>query len=232
MASRQRIVSPWVLVQTLLFIVLVPFLPLLISRRWNWWEAWTYAAVFILGFAISRVLAARRHPDILAERARFMQHENAKAWDRLLVSILALASTSILVVAGLDTLLDWSPTLSLPLRVLSLAVILIGYALGSYALIENRFFSGMVRIQSDRGHRVVSSGPYRWIRHPGYVGGLLTYLGTPLLLGSYWAMIPAVLTTIVLLARTHLEDTTLHRELPGYSDYARRVRFRILPGVW
>ena len=232
MATRQRIVSPWVLVQTLLFVVLVPFLPLLISRRWNWWEAWTYAVVFILGFAISRVLAARRHPDILAERARFMQHENAKAWDRLLVSILVLASTSILVVAGLDTLLDWSPTLSLPLRVLSLAVILIGYALGSYALIENRFFSGMVRIQSDRGHRVVSSGPYSWIRHPGYVGGLLTYLGTPLLLGSYWAMIPAVLTTIVLLARTHLEDTTLHRELPGYSDYAHRVRFRILPGVW
>jgi protein-S-isoprenylcysteine O-methyltransferase Ste14 len=232
MASRQRIVSPWVLVQTLLFVVLVPFLPLLISRRWNWWEAWTYAAVFILGFAISRALAARRHPDILAERARFMQHETAKAWDRLLVLILALASTSILVVAGLDTLLDWSPTLSLPLRVLSLAVILVGYALGSYALIENRFFSGMVRIQSDRGHRVVSSGPYSWIRHPGYLGGLLTYLGTPLLLGSYWAMIPAVLTTIVLLARTHLEDMTLHRELPGYSDYALRVRFRMLPGVW
>ena len=232
MTSRQRIVSPWVLVQTLLFVVLVPFLPLLISRRWNWWEAWTYAAIFILGFAISRFLAARRHPDILTERARFMQHENAKAWDRLLVPIMALASTSILVVAGLDTLLDWSPPLSLPLRVLSLAVILIGYALGSYALIENRFFSGMVRIQSDRGHRVVSSGPYSWIRHPGYLGGLLTYLGTPLLLGSYWAMIPAVLTTIVLLTRTHLEDTTLHRELPGYSEYASRVRFRMLPGVW
>ena len=232
MASRQRIMSPWVLVQTLLFVVFVPFLPLLISRRWNWWEAWVYAAVFILGFAISRVLAARRHPDILAERARFMQHENAKAWDRLIVLILAFASTSILVVAGLDMLFNWSHNLSPYLRLLSLAVILVGYALGSYALIENRFFSGLVRIQSDRGHRVVSSGPYSCIRHPGYAGGLLTYLGTPLFLGSYWALIPAVLTTIVLLTRTHLEDRTLHMELPGYSEYARQVRFRILPGVW
>lgn len=232
MASRQRIVTPWILVQTLVFVILVPFLPLLISRRWNWWEAWIYAAVYILGFAISRVLAARRHPDILAERARFMQHENAKAWDRLLVPILGLASTSILVVAGLDKLLDWSPTLGLPLRSLSLAVILVGYALGSYALIENRFFSGMVRIQSERGHQVVSSGPYSWIRHPGYLGGLLTYLGAPFLLGSYWAIIPAIITMIVVITRTHLEDKTLHMELPGYSEYASRVRFRMLPGVW
>jgi protein-S-isoprenylcysteine O-methyltransferase Ste14 len=104
--------------------------------------------------------------------------------------------------------------------------------LGSYALIENRFFSGMVRIQSDRGHQVVSGGPYRWIRHPGYAGGLLTYLATPFLLDSSWAVIPAVLTAIVLLVRTRLEDTTLSNELPGYSDYARRVRFRILPGIW
>jgi protein-S-isoprenylcysteine O-methyltransferase Ste14 len=99
-------------------------------------------------------------------------------------------------------------------------------------LIENRFFSGMVRIQTDRGHRVVSSGPYRWIRHPGYAGALLTYLATPLLLDSSWAMIPAVLTAMLLLYRTRLEDATLRAELPGYSEYARRLRSRILPGVW
>jgi protein-S-isoprenylcysteine O-methyltransferase Ste14 len=171
MADRKRILTPRVLIQTLLFVVLFPLLPLLISRRWGWWEAWIYAAVYILGFAISRALAARRHPDILAERARFMQHGNAKAWDRILVPLLALGSTSILVIAGLDALFEWSPAIALPLRITSLVVLLVGFALGSYALIENRFFSGMVRMQDDRGHRVVSSGPYSCIRHPGYVGG-------------------------------------------------------------
>jgi protein-S-isoprenylcysteine O-methyltransferase Ste14 len=232
MARQRRILTPLVLLQVLLFVVLVPFLPLLLSGRWKWWEAWAYAGVTILGFVLSRFLAARRHPDILAERARFMQHEDAKPWDRLLVSLLALASTSILVVAGLDARLGWSTVFGPPVKGVALAVIVAGYALGSYALIENRFFSGMVRIQSDRGHQVVSGGPYRWIRHPGYAGGLLTYLATPFLLDSSWAVIPAVLTAMVLLLRTRLEDTTLRSELPGYSDYARRVRFRILPGIW
>jgi len=232
MAREERILTPLVLLQTLLFVVFVPFLPLLLSGRWKWWEAWAYAAVTILGFVISRFLAARRHPDILAERARFMQHEDAKPWDRLLVSLLALASASTLVVSGLDVRLGWSDGFSLPVEGGALAVIVAGYALGSYALIENRFFSGMVRIQSDRGHQVVSGGPYRWIRHPGYAGGLLTYLAAPFFLDSSWAVVPAVLTAIVLLVRTHFEDHTLRNELPGYSDYARRARFRILPGIW
>jgi len=232
MAQRQPILSPVVLLQTVLFVVVVPFLPLLISQNWAWLEAWAYAGITILGFVVSRILAARRHPDIIAERAKFMQHPNAKAWDKRVVVWMTLAAALILVVAGLDELLGWSPAFSSGWKALSLTVILAGYALGSYALIENRFFSGMVRIQTDRGHRVVSSGPYRWIRHPGYAGALLTYLATPLLLDSSWAMIPAVLTAMLLLYRTRLEDATLRAELPGYSEYARRLRSRILPGVW
>lgn len=232
MARSRRLLSPLVLVQTLIFVVLVPLLPLLISQHWDWVEAWAYAALCIAGFALSRALAVRRHPDILAERARFMQHEDAKDWDRRLVALLGLASTSILVVAGLDARWDWSPAYSHVTKGLSFAAIAAGYALGSYALISNRFFSGMVRIQADRGHRVVSGGPYRWIRHPGYAGALLAYLATPFLLDSPWAFIPAALTAIVLLARTRMEDSTLQSELPGYRDYARRVRYRLLPGLW
>jgi protein-S-isoprenylcysteine O-methyltransferase Ste14 len=136
------------------------------------------------------------------------------------------------LVAGLDALLDWSPTFSLSVKILSLAVILAGYALASYALIENRFFSGMVRIQTDRGHHVVSSGPYRWVRHPGYAGSLLAYLATPLFLDSRWAFLPAVFITIILVIRTDLEDRTLQDELEGYRDYTRGVCYRLLPGVW
>jgi len=216
----------------LFFVVVVPFLPLLISWRWDWWEAWAYAIIGILGFAISRVLAARRHPDLLAERARFLQHENAKPWDKLVAPLVGLGGGLVPLVAGLDALFDWSPTFSLPVKIVSLAIILAGYALGSYALIENRFFSGMVYIQTDRGHQVVSSGPYRWMRHPGYAGALLTYLATPLFLDSRWGFLPAVFLAILLVIRTGLEDRVLQDELAGYCDYVRRVRYRLLPGVW
>jgi protein-S-isoprenylcysteine O-methyltransferase Ste14 len=232
MKDQQRLITPRVILQLLFFIVFIPFLPLLISRHWDWWEAWVYALSGILNFAISRVLAARRHPDLIAERARYMQHENAKAWDKLLAPFLGLGGILMMLVAGLDALFGWPPTYSLPLKILSLVIILAGYALGSYALIENRFFSGMVRLQTDRGHQVVSTGPYRWMRHPGYAGALLTYLATPVFLDSSWAFLPTVFTMILFVIRTALEDRFLQDELEGYRDYARRVRYRLLPGVW
>ena len=172
------------------------------------------------------------HPGLLAERVRFMEHENAESWDRLLAPLVGLGGGLIPLVAGLESLSDTPATFSLPVRIVALVIILAGYALASYALIENRFFSGMVRIQSDRGHKVVSSGPYRWMRHPGYAGALLTYLATPLLLDAPWAFLPVVFIAIVLVIRTRLEDGTLQDRLEEYRDHARRVRYRLLPGVW
>jgi len=232
MENQTKTISPRAVILMLFFIIVIPFLPLLISRQWDWWEAWIYAIIGILGFAISRGLAARRHPDLLAERARYLQHEDAKPWDKLLSPLVGLGGGLIPLVAGLDALFDWSPPFSLPVKILALVIILAGYALGSYALIENRFFSGMVRIQTDRGHQIVSSGPYRWIRHPGYAGALLTYLATPIFLDSRWAFLPVMFITIVLVIRTSMEDKALQDELEGYHDYARRVRYRLLPGVW
>jgi len=230
--NQQRILSPRVVIQVFVFVVVIPFLPLLLSWHWDWWEAWVYALSGVLSFAISRVLVARRHPDLIAERARFMQHEDAKPWDKALAPLLGFGGGSVLLVAGLDALFDWSPPFSLPVRILAFVIIVAGYVLGSYALIENRFFSGMVRIQTDRSHQVVSSGPYRWIRHPGYAGALLTYLATPLFLDSGWSFLPTVFITILLIIRTALEDRTLQKELPGYAEYARRVQYRLLPGIW
>jgi protein-S-isoprenylcysteine O-methyltransferase Ste14 len=216
----------------LLIVVVVPFLPLLISWRWSWWEAWVFAIINISSFAISRALAARRHPDLLVERSRFLQTTEAKPWDRLLSPMVGAGSGLIPLVAGLDELFGWSPDLGIPVKIVSLALILAGYALASYALIENRFFSGVVRIQSERDHQVVSSGPYRWMRHPGYAGAALAYLATPFFLDSSWAFVPAVLITIILVIRTYLEDQTLQAELEGYRGYAGRVHYRLLPGVW
>jgi protein-S-isoprenylcysteine O-methyltransferase Ste14 len=232
MKNQPKTISLRAILLMMFFIVVIPFLPLLISRDWDWWEAWVYAIIGILGFVISRVLAARRNSDILAERARFLQHEDAKPWDKLLSPLVGLGGGLIPLVAGLDALFDWTPPFSLPVKIIALVIILAGYALGSYALIENRFFSGMVRIQTDRGHQVVSSGPYRWIRHPGYTGALLTYLATPLFLDSIWAFLPVIFITIVLVIRTSLEDKVLQDELQGYSDYSVQVRYRLIPGVW
>lgn len=232
MSTQRQLNVTRVIVQVLLVVVLIPLLPLFISWQWDWWEAWIYAFVNIAGFVISRLLAAKRHPDILAERARMTQHEDAKSWDKFLAPVLALGFVFISVVAGLDARFGWTMGLSLAVELAALLVLLIGWWLGSYALIENRYFSGVVRIQRDRDHHVVSSGPYRWMRHPGYAGALLTYLATPLFLGSLWALIPAILLVIGFVIRTRLEDVTLQAELEGYRDYAEHVRYRLLPGVW
>jgi protein-S-isoprenylcysteine O-methyltransferase Ste14 len=232
MDDQSKTISTRTVVQLLLFIIIVPFLPLLISQQWDWWEAWVYAIIAILGFAISRFLAAQRHPDLLAERARFLQHEDAKPWDKYLSPLVGLGGGLIPLVAGLDALFEGSTPFSQSVKILALVIILVGYTLASYALIVNRFFSGMVRIQSDRDHKVVSSGPYRWMRHPGYAGALLTYLATPFFLDSRWSFLPVIFITIILVIRTSLEDKVLQDELTGYRDYAKRVRYRLLPGIW
>ena len=232
MNDQHNPISPRVIVQLLIFIVGIPLLPLLISRHWHWWEAWVFAALNISVFAISRILAARRNPDLIAERANFMQQENIVTWDKQLAFLLAIISILVMLIAGLDELYNWSPAYSLPVKVISLIAILLGFVLSSYAFIENRFFSGTVRIQADRGHQVVSSGPYHWVRHPGYAGGLLTYLATPLLLDSSWTFLPIVFLVLLVVIRTYLEDRYLQDQLAGYRDYMKQVPYRLLPGIW
>jgi protein-S-isoprenylcysteine O-methyltransferase Ste14 len=232
MNGQQKIITLRVVVLMLFFVVVGPLLPLLISWRWGWWEAWAFAAAGILSFAASRLLAARSNPDLITERSRYMQHEDTKSWDKFLSVLLGLGGILMPLVAGLDKRFGWSTGFNLTVELIALAVILIGYVISSYALIENRFFSGVVRIQTDRGQHVVSGGPYRWVRHPGYAGALLAYLATPLLLGSVWTYLPVVFSVIVLVIRTALEDRTLQVELPGYKEYTTHTRYRLLPGVW
>jgi protein-S-isoprenylcysteine O-methyltransferase Ste14 len=107
-----------------------------------------------------------------------------------------------------------------------------GHALLVWSMVANAYFSLIVRIQADRSHQVVSSGPYRFVRHPGYLGSILFFLSTSLLLGSWWALIPGAAAALLIVIRTALEDRTLHAELPGYADYVERVRYRLLPGIW
>ena len=233
MSNPNQTLNARVILQVLVFVVLVPFLPLLISWDWGWWEAWVYALIGILGFVVSRFLAARRHPDLLAERAKFMRHEDIKPWDNVLARLVGLGGAWLPLFAGLDARYGWS-TLDFGLteEIIALVLILTGFAFGSWALMENRFFSGVVRIQKERGHHVISTGPYAWVRHPGYAGALLNYWFTPIVLDSLWTFVPVVFITVILVIRTSLEDRTLQEELPGYKEYAQRTRYRLLPGIW
>lgn len=221
-----------VVIMLLLVLGIMPLLPILVSGRWDWWEAWLMAAVFILTFIISRALAARKSPDILKERVNYMEHENTQPWDKWLSPLVAFGSILIMLVAGLDTVYHWSAGFSLPVELLGLVLILAGFVLASYAFIENAFFSGTVRIQAERCHKVVTGGPYGWVRHPGYLGSLVSNLGIPLLLDSAWAFIPALVFGAVFFLRASLEDRFLQGNLAGYREYAQKVRYRLLPGIW
>lgn len=225
-------VSPALIIQLLLVLVVFPLLPILITWRWDWWQAWVYFALLVLTFILSRWFANKRHPDLLQERANFMENANPQQWDKVLAPLVAFSSVFIVLVAGLDRRFNWSEPFSIQLNLVGIFLIVGGYLLASYALIANRFFSGMVRLQSDRGHHVVTQGPYRWMRHPGYTGSLLSNLGIPLLLSSMWAFIPVVLSLVILVIRTKLEDQFLQGNLEGYKEYAQHVKFRLIPGIW
>ena len=233
MKTQAKYMSAKTIVQLVFVVMVMPLLPMIISGAWNWWEAWAYTLLTSFGFIISRGLASRRHPDILDERARSMGLQDAKPWDKILAPAMALGSVVILIVAGVDKLNGWTTTpYSITAKVATLIVIVLGYILGTWAMVENKFFSGVVRIQEDRGHRVVATGPYRFIRHPGYAGTLWVYLLMPILFDSLWAFIPALLLFGVVILRTSLEDRTLQAELPGYAEYAQKTRYRLFPGIW
>lgn len=213
--------------------LLFSFFPLLVAGRWNWWQGWAYGIIILVNSILSRLLVARQHPDLLAERGKAMNHPDAKAWDKLLSPLVgSLGPLVTLIVCGIDQRFSLTAPFPSWLHLSGLALIFLGCVFGSWALVENRFFSGMVRIQTERGHTVVDSGPYRIVRHPGYAGALVVFLATPVLLDSAWGAAPAVLTTAILVLRTALEDRTLQAELPGYSEYTRRTRYRLLPGIW
>jgi protein-S-isoprenylcysteine O-methyltransferase Ste14 len=199
----------------------------------RWWQAWVYSVVIFAAGVGGRMWAERRHPGLLAERRQFEKAPGVKPWDKVLAPLMvASIGFPMYIVAGLDHRFGWSPVFPVWLTILGLILCALGYALSVWALVENRFFSSVVRIQRDRGHVVCDSGPYRIVRHPAYAGTLLPLPGIALALGSVWTLIPAAVAVAITLIRTALEDRTLQEELPGYREYAERVRYRLLPGIY
>jgi protein-S-isoprenylcysteine O-methyltransferase Ste14 len=226
-------VSPRHWIGSVVVYLFIPLVLLVCGGDFGWWQAWGYSLLIVAAGIGGRILAEQRHPGLLAERQNTEKFQNAKAWDKVLAPLMALSvGFPLVIVAGLDHRFVWSPVFPLWLIVLGFILITLGYAFGVWALVENRFFSSVVRIQTDRGHVVCDSGPYRLVRHPGYAGNILPLLGIVLALGSVWTLIPAAVALIIAVIRTALEDRTLQEELPGYRDYTRRVRYRLIPGVY
>jgi protein-S-isoprenylcysteine O-methyltransferase Ste14 len=200
------------------------------AGNWNW--VWGWATVITIAYYVvgTASVLLPKNPALLAERTG--PKKGAKKWDTLIMSTVGVIGLGIYIVGGLDARYGWTSNLPAWAQIIGVMLTLLGFTLALWAIAANAFFSLIVRIQKERGHTVATGGPYRFVRHPGYVGTILAYIGTPLMLGSLWAIALGVVTIILMIVRTALEDKTLLAELAGYPEYAARVRYRLLPGVW
>ncbi len=179
--------------------------------------------------AINWACLLRWNPELIDRRMRF--GEGTKTWDKVWAVLYAPVMFAVYVVAGLEAR-DGVSSLPAATWLVGLAIFVPGAGMLTWSMVVNPFFEKTVRIQTDRGHRVIDTGPYAYVRHPGYVGFVGWILGTPLLLASAWAFVPALLAVVGIVIRTALEDRTLTAELAGYPEYSARVCFRLIPGLW
>jgi protein-S-isoprenylcysteine O-methyltransferase Ste14 len=199
------------------------------APRLGWTLGWIYVGMVAATLTINLVCLLRWNPELIQRRLRFGKF--TKPWDMLWAVLFALAMIAIFVVAVKEARDEVSREPGVT-WLLGLAVFTLGWTFVNWSMAVNPFFEKTVRIQTEHGHRVIDTGPYAYLRHPGYVGFTGWILSTPLLLGSTGAFVPALIAVGLLVIRTVLEDRTLHAELPGYAEYATRVRFRLIPGVW
>jgi protein-S-isoprenylcysteine O-methyltransferase Ste14 len=218
------------LIAVLVSTALIGALMFLCAGRLDWVAAWVFLGLSMVVFLTVGLYVVRKNPEVVNERGKGA--EGAKTWDRILTLVYAAFMFGVYIIAGLDAgRFLWS-VMPLWVQVLGGIGFVAGMVWMYWAMLSNPFLSQVVRIQSERGHTTVTSGPYRFVRHPMYVGILVSYGSTPLLLGSWYALIPFAVMGALLVVRTALEDKTLHAELPGYVEYAQRVRYRLLPGIW
>jgi len=205
----------------------------ILAGRWNWTGGWVYVGLLAGGHAASMLVTWRVHPELIRRRAHVGR--GTKRWDIVIMTALGVSYVATLVVGALDggrrggggsPMPGWGLWAGAGLFALYLVNL-------TWVMTSNPFFEKTARIQTDRGQRVIDTGPYAFIRHPGYLGGILGFVaGTPLVLGSWWSFVPAGAAAVCLVARTALEDSMLMRELPGYAEYAARVRSRLVPWLW
>ena len=211
-------------------VLVVGALAFAVAGRLDWIMGWVYVAIMVLNVVGTLAIIGRRNPDLVAERSGLGR--NTKPWDPPLAIVMAYSPLLIVLAAALDRRFGWTRPPALGISLAMLVPVLAGWIVMYWVMMANRFFSGTVRIQSERGHTVVSTGPYRIVRHPGYAAAIVIYAALPVMLGSVWGYVPFALFLAVVVARTALEDRTLRAELAGYEEYSRRTRYLLVPGLW
>ena len=227
--QKEKLDVKLVLKSISIFIVLI-IITFLAAGRLDYWQGWMFNGLNILFILITYIVLIDRK-DLIKERLK--PGKGMKQWDRIYYAV----STPMFFVMFIISILDvnrfnWKPTIPLILIFLGIIIYSIGQIVVLWAKKTNKFFSSVVRIQSERKQTVCANGPYRYVRHPGYVGGLIFTIGIPLMLGSFWGLIPVIIIIFLVVWRTNMEDKTLKNELPGYIDYAQRVKYRLIPYIW
>lgn len=218
--------------QTGFMFTLIGVILFVAAGRLDWWEAWVFLIVYFLIAVASNIWMLYYDRNLLQERTQVASKPDAKGWDNLMVTANLLLTAALFAVIGVDAgRFGWS-AVPLWLRILAGAGVLLSFGTTLWASRVNTFMSARVRIQVERGHRAITTGPYRIVRHPMYAAMCLLDIGLPLLLNSWWGLVVSAFMIAAVVVRTVLEDRTLQRELPGYADYTRQVRWRLLPGLW
>jgi len=193
---------------------------------------WMFFGASFMHYTISTAAQYKLNPELLVQRLK-RKRAGSELWDEILMRVSNLTVLiAVPVVAGLDIgRFQWS-SLDIPFAVLGFVFLALSTILINWAMAVNPYFEPAVRIQKDRGHTVISSGPYKIVRHPGYLAGILFTLSIPLIIGSVFTFIPVGIYAVLFIIRTSLEDRTLREELDGYAEYALQVRYKLLPGIW
>jgi protein-S-isoprenylcysteine O-methyltransferase Ste14 len=232
--DRERQAAKRALCQAILWragaILVLAVAMFLSAGQLGWMRGWVLLVTYLVLGTAALLYLWRANPDVIVARSTL--HRGGKRWDRLPTSLLIVAFMATLSVAAIDDArFHWS-AVPFWLTCIGYVLLLIGMAANVWALSVNKFAEPAVRIQTERRHMVVDTGPYAIVRHPLYATSLFLCGGIPLALGSFWALIPASVTAVIVVVRTALEDRTLYDELDGYKEYASRVRYRLAPGVW
>jgi len=201
------------------------------AGRLDWPMGWVFAGLWLVPKLAYVFILLWRDPDLLVERAT--RHEDTKRWDKIIIPVYFVFALATFLVAGLDGgRFRWSGEIPAAVIVTAILFYLLSNLLSGWVMLTNPYSSSEARIQSERGQQVITAGPYRFIRHPMYLVAVIIWPVTPLILESWWAVIPAVLTVLVMVIRTAFEDRMLIDELSGYAEYAQQIRFRLIPGIW
>ncbi|PWR72517.1 methyltransferase family protein [Methanospirillum lacunae] len=216
------------IIKILLFFNLPNGILLFLSAGTVYWAmGWLYILIFLI---TNSFISIYINSDLSNERIK--KHTNSKKWDHYLLILIFLFGVIVWIIAGLDHRFGWSGNIPITIQVFSTLMVIFGNVLFTWGILSNNYFSTTVRIQSERGHLVISHGPYRFLRHPGYLGVCSYTIFQCFMLGSVWALVPAAVVVVAFVIRTYLEDETLQRELTGYKEYAKNVRYRLIPEMW